>query len=202
VGVKIPVGYGIAAFRYSCVGVTDPIITTLGFRWITGGGGYTGTAANAASTFSAKWAGPGFVSAAAFYTSDYTFQGVDVTMMRASGSEMATEPQSIVGSLAGSAPPVNCAVLVRKSTAMGGRKGRGRMFLPAGLAPEGTVDAAGVLQSGTVTGLQGRLNTFRTTMATEGLPLYLLHDDPAITPNEITSFGVQSKMATQRRRMR
>lgn len=110
---------------------------------------------------------------------------------------------SRTGSYAQPALPPNVSVLVRKFTAVGGRKGRGRMFFPAFV--EGQVTEGGVIAPAEMTPLQTRFAAFRTGMRTAGIPPFLLHSGTggfADLPNEITGFTVENKVATQRRRLR
>lgn len=99
--------------------------------------------------------------------------------------------------------PSNCAVLVRKVTAVGGRRNRGRFFLP-GWLPETSADENGVINS---TDLANR-QTYATSWFNEintvsGVTdVVVLHSAAPATPTVVTSFSVQNKIATQRRRMR
>lgn len=110
------------------------------------------------------------------------------------------------GANSGNVLPQNSAYLVHKRTAVGGRGGRGRMYLPG--CAEGSVSDTGVVASGTLT-------TFNTAWAgflsdvTSGLfitELVVLHDSSGGTagdpPAVITSLTMDSVIATQRRRLR
>lgn len=92
--------------------------------------------------------------------------------------------------------------LVSKNTAFGGRAGRGRMFIPG--VPEASVDPGGNLSSGTTAGLQTAANDWLADQATNGVPVYLLHNagGPLTEPTEVTSLTVSNRSATQRRRNR
>lgn len=99
------------------------------------------------------------------------------------------------------APP-NTALLVRKITGFGGRQGTGRWYWP-GIA-DTQIDDGGNLGPATVTSLQTGFNSFHSNLVASGLVPVLLHgeDEPISTPMPITSFSVQSRVATQRRRLR
>lgn len=105
------------------------------------------------------------------------------------------------GNIASTVPP-QVAVLVTKHTAFGGRKGRGRMFVPG--VVEGDIDAGGNLGAAQVADWQARMTAFRTAII--GLSsvddLVLLHSGEGEVPTPITSLNVSSKVATQRRRLR
>jgi hypothetical protein len=100
------------------------------------------------------------------------------------------------------APPQNCALLVRKRTALGGRRGRGRMYLPPFPLAEGGIDHAGKVDPALVSAW-----TASSQQAfNEGVSPVLLHatspKSPTPPPTPITSFLVDSMIATQRRRLR
>lgn len=101
--------------------------------------------------------------------------------------------------IGGAAAPPNVSVLVAKVTAAGGRKGRGRMFVPG--FPEGLIDAGGIVNPTQLTSLQAAFDDFYDTITGLDFPLVLLHGD-STTPTTITSFVVQNLVATQRRRLR
>lgn len=100
-------------------------------------------------------------------------------------------------------PPPNVAVLVHKRTARGGRRGRGRIFLPW-CVHESNIDAAGILNTDGITFTQTAMNAMLTGLADEGNAMVLLHSTGATTPgdpNEVTSLVVQNLVASQRRRL-
>lgn len=104
------------------------------------------------------------------------------------------------GDVAGGMTPVNTAALVTKSTTLGGRQGRGRMYWPG--VPESSVGDDGSLTGSYVSGLQAALTSFFTALAGLDLDHYLLHTDPATSPTLVQSVVVQSRVASQRRRLR
>lgn len=102
----------------------------------------------------------------------------------------------------GDGVPANTSILVRKVTALGGRAGRGRFFLP-GLR-ENRLDSGGNIDGTYVSDLQGALDSFYDDMAAALIVPVVLHgaESPLSVPTAITSFSVQSRAGTQRRRMR
>lgn len=98
--------------------------------------------------------------------------------------------------------PQNVAMLVRKITATGGRRGRGRMFIPG--VPINVINGSGSLTGTYPATAESVFNDIQTTL--EGLAdvetLVLFHDTAPFTPTPITDLIVQSKLATQRRRLR
>lgn len=108
-------------------------------------------------------------------------------------------PAALGGLSSGEGISPQVATLVKKSTALGGRKGRGRMYIPG--TPESVDAVGGSLDSGFVTAVNTCLNDFLDNMAGVSVPLVLLHGDNT-TPTPLVSFACQSLVATQRRRIR
>lgn len=106
---------------------------------------------------------------------------------------------SLGGGTAGNVSPPNVAVLVHKHTAVGGRRGRGRMYLPGVI--ETVVGDDGTLDNTFRTGIETDLNDFLAALDASSIPMHVLHGDSS-TPNEVQSLGVSLKAATQRRRLR
>jgi hypothetical protein len=106
--------------------------------------------------------------------------------------------------------PPNCAALVHKRTARGGRRGRGRMYIPWTVAI-GDASEAGVIIAGTVNSITTACTNWLTAMAASGPgPVVLLHrpSGPLVSPpttpgapNVVTSMSCDSLIATQRRRL-
>lgn len=94
------------------------------------------------------------------------------------------------------------AYLVTKNTDLGGRAGRGRLFIPG--VPPDNVEPGGALNGTVLTGLQTAVTDLLGELGGADLPPYLLHQagSPISTPTEITGLTVSSKIATQRRRLR
>jgi hypothetical protein len=124
-------------------------------------------------------------------------------------------PVSFVGSLTGTGTitgnvlPSNCALLVAKQTLTGGRRGRGRMFIPW-VNDESNVDDVGIISSGSLSALQTAADDFLTALADPGpssdaTPMFLLHntegETPAGPPSEVISLQCSQLIATQRRRL-
>lgn len=96
------------------------------------------------------------------------------------------------------------AALLRKRTALGGRRGRGRMYLPWACA-EADVTEGGVIGGTTLSGLQDAAPQFLEDLEAVGLgmPMVLLHSTgstPVPIPTNVTSLQVETIVATQRRR--
>lgn len=106
------------------------------------------------------------------------------------------------GTNGGNACPNNTSWLVRKVTASGGRRGRGRMYWPG--VPEGDVGSTGILTSGALADLQTQASLLQSNLValTSVDALVLFHESAPFTPTPITTLQAQTRAATQRRRMR
>jgi hypothetical protein len=110
------------------------------------------------------------------------------------------------------------ALLVQKNTVLGGRRGRGRMYLPG--LDESVVLEGGVVESSYLTAMQAALDAFYDDLGSSALTLALEHG-PETTwvlvggqprrvpvagavpdPTDITSLVLTSRIGTQRRRNR
>lgn len=114
----------------------------------------------------------------------------------------AEVPSGSVGTGGGvSASPQN-AWLVHKVTTLGGRAGRGRMYIPG--VQESEVDPSGAMSSGFVSGAQTAVDGFLSDLGTALLIPVVLHGagSPLTTPTTIIGLTVDSHVATQRRRNR
>lgn len=107
-----------------------------------------------------------------------------------------------VAGYSSSSAPANVSVLVRKVTALGGRRNRGRMYLPT---PSSTaVNESGQLVTATLAAYQTSINNWKAAvLAITGVEaMVILHNAPGFDPQDITSLTVQQLVATQRRRLR
>jgi hypothetical protein len=198
-GVLIPVGYGLAAIHWRCAGATADSISTFGYNPDT-----LDPSEHANELYDALWAGTGDARpcSAASMSTEWSFLGVSVTEMDESGPLIGEFFSTVVGTATAAPVPINSAVLIRKNTASGGRKNRGRMFVPPIRPIESGVDALGNIDSDQVTAIQSRWDLFFSGLADDGPgPMVVLHSS-AGTPTVVTSLAVQGTLATQRRRMR
>lgn len=114
-----------------------------------------------------------------------------------------------VGGRAGTTVSPNCAVLVRKLTSRGGRRGRGRMYLPWA-ALTSNVDESGQIAAADKTLITDSITTWMSAVVASVGPLVLLHrpSAPGVAhpstpgaPNVVTGHSVDGLIATQRRRL-
>lgn len=189
--MTIPSGFGQISVIHTGGGIVGEAIWTLGFDNNAGD-----TASDIADDVQALLASIDYL--------DLLSSSVDVTGVRVKLGPDATGPQAVsgpvgTGSVGGNAAPPNIAALVHKNTALGGRQGRGRLFVP-GLA-EAALDANGLLESA----YAGTMETFfiglAASLVLSNKPPMLLHAD-ALSPTAIDSMPVDARVATQRRRLR
>lgn len=95
--------------------------------------------------------------------------------------------------------PPNVSWLIQRRTFQGGRRGRGRMFMPGVTA--GSVDSQGNIDPGVVAGWSTNFDDFISDLPTGWLPA-LMHATAPFTPTLIAAFSPQGRVATQRKRLR
>jgi hypothetical protein len=107
---------------------------------------------------------------------------------------------------AGSFLPQNCAFLVHKRTALGGRRHRGRMYLPG--VNEALVDNKGLMSSTAIGGVNAAAAQFlNLIVAVDGIErMVILHTTSLgpvqVTPTPVTLLQLDPVLGTQRRRLR
>lgn len=109
---------------------------------------------------------------------------------------------AVGGSQQGDVAPPNVTWLVRKNTALGGRAGRGRLYLPG--VPEELIDNGGVISATDVTAMQTEWDEFLVAIGAANLNLVVLHQagSPITEPTPLTGIQVEGRVATQRTRLR
>jgi len=99
--------------------------------------------------------------------------------------------------------PSNCAYLVRKNTAAAGRGKSGRMYVPGAL--EAQVTPAGIVDPAELASWNGaHLTAFYSAFTSDVGDPVVNHQagSPLGSTSTVTSFTMDSKIATQRRRLR
>lgn len=195
-GTVIPLGYSNVRYLFQCQGITDPTGFSVGDGLL---GGLTAAEIPNAAQLALRTSG---IGAAANMLAGWTFVGCVSTTMTSSGPVVHSFFDDEVGTIAQNGVPPNCAMLVNKQTALGGRKNRGRIFFPPITFLASSVDDAGFVATAQVSNFQTKLNLWHTEMTNLNLVPVLLHSSPADEPTPISSFLLQTQLATQRRRMR
>lgn len=192
--MSVPIGFVDAWVRYRLTGDTEPMFTHLGYRVDTPP---FGQAEADALILEMQAALDGTA------TSSYTLDGGYVLVGNDGGDLRYDVITSRPGALGGSAIVQNTALLVRKNTGLGGRRNRGRMFLPG--TPATFVSPTGVITASHVTAAQTAVNLLMSPALFSAANVdaaVLFHETPPFTPSVITSLDVQPLAATQRRRLR
>jgi hypothetical protein len=186
----IPPGFAQAAWRFSLAGDAEVMVTTIGLEVA------PQTNQQAADEFADLWLSQ---FPAGNMALEWKYLGAVLRVGTGGAPVIVEAPRNVSGTGAGQSPPSNCALLVKKRTALGGRSGRGRMFVPVTSVGEGGISPTGQIESSIVAALQGAWTAMFGEMS-----FFLFHDaaSPVLSPTAITSLLVDPKLATQRRRMR
>ena len=187
----IPVGYGQVNLRFTGSALPNGAEITFGFQNVA-----ATTPDVVAGIIDGLW---GTLTMGSLYAGDVTLSSIRVKHgPNASGPDFEL-PVDWDGTASGESSAPNTAALIKKHTALGGRKHAGRMFQPG--IPEVEISAAGLLDGGVATSMQSDWQAFLTGMDAADVPLALLHSD-ATAPDLILGLTVDSLVATQRRRLR
>lgn len=111
---------------------------------------------------------------------------------------------SVQGTQGASGAPQNTATLIKKTSAGGGIRNRGRMFVPG--VPEGVVNSIGVFSSAALAQFQASVDDLFEVGASAGTNTQqdpvLFHETGPDIPTVLTNLIVDPRVATQRRRLR
>ncbi len=199
-GIRVPENHVELVFRHRIDGDNEDMLCTIGCSEDTSIGQGFGQAQ--ANDLSAAWG----ANVTPYLSPSLRFKGL-TARSGPDGLGLTWEVVTdIPGTYTGACLPPNCALLIHKRTQSGGRRNRGRFFLPG--VPEGTVDQVGNLMGTypqSVAGLGPAL--FAALAGVSGVgELAIFHTTPVgvagLAPTQITSMDVDQKIATQRRRMR
>jgi len=198
----IPVNYAhvLLPFKHADLGRSAAI--TYGINTFDTGGDYLQAANDQIVAFSNAWESE--------LDSEVTI-GPAILRVGQDGGDPLTVEGSItsVGAETGAMNPPNLSCLVKKQTALGGRRGRGRVFVPWVLQ-DASVDDVGQIESGSLAVRQADAITWLENLTDTGVvtnetPMYLLHDsrgsgtEPG--PSLVTALVVPSLVGVQNRRI-
>lgn len=204
--IEIPDGWANVSVALRMTGDAEPMAMT----WAIGPGTIDPDPAVAQTlailTVNALSTGNAPLAAANMYN-DWTFESVTVGIKGPLGIVSWEQPALVVGTNGASEhPPVNCAVLLHKTTGVGGRRGRGRLYCPPVNLPDTAVSNTGVILPAIVTLFNTRWDVALTALAAGGAAMYLAHSPlpggALLDPNEVLQVTCDSRIATQRRRLR
>lgn len=192
----IPVGFAQINFRMTGFGVPYGAECVLGVEF---GSFPAPTPSLIADDAADAWA----VHIMPRMTADITLSEVSCKFGPNDTGPQGTVSRAVVGGVAQAGVTPNVAVLVRKNTAGGGRRNRGRMYVPG--QPEAPLNANGDLTAPELNAWQVAFDGFYNALTTGALEPVVLHS-PGISatppPTGILGFSVQARVATQRDRLR
>lgn len=202
----IPEGYGLATMKWAVLNRTNPISTTIGFTK----GSDSVVLGDLCNQIFLNLSHTGGPCAANHMLSVFTFLGVSCIYNNA-GSFIGAESDEapIIGTETGDDPlMIGNSLIVQKKTGFIGRQYRGRMYFPYMAGVEATVDYLGNLSPTAVSFIGASFVVFAEQVSDSAdvwIP-NLLHHVPKAgevpSPTPITSFVMESKVGTQRRRLR
>lgn len=193
--MEIPADYAQANLKFTGSAAPTGAEITLGLNVEL----FAGDPADAAAEIGVAWGSSGMPGAQSHHI---ILSSILVKFGPNSTGPSAEIPVSHAGTQTSDAPGPAVALLVRKTTGFGGRTGRGRFYIPA--PPENAIDSAGFLTGGFHAARLAELSDFYDKLVIEGLVPSLLHgpDSPVSAPMLITDLVLDTKVATQRRRLR
>jgi len=186
----IPSGFGQVSFVHQGAGIEGDGVCTLGFRNDAGA-----SANSAAEDIGTLW----IPVVDQFCVQGITFTSAFVKLGPNDVGPSGEFAFSAIGDQGDdSASPQTC-VLLQKTTLLGGRQGRGRMYVPG--PPDVLGENDGVWDAGAVAQWQTAIDTFTAAMTSADYVPVLLHTD-SLAPTPMTGMIVSTRSATQRRRNR
>ena len=198
VTLVIPPGFAEVAIEIRNTGDPVPWFVTYGIDVSAAGGDVEEIGGSCMASF-ANWTPQ--------MSTDTTITGVNLTIGQDGPDpvrQFVAAPVTYTGAATGGKLPQNCALLVRKNTGAGGRRSRGRYFMPAVVA-EGAVDNVGLISGDALGVYQGLATEHLEAQASEDVPMVLLHgtgSSAIIDPTPVVSLSCDNVISTQRRRLR
>jgi len=190
------VGYASCSYELRQTGLTRPAYVTFGVD--PSGGDALAVADAVFGAWSAAGSFRSIMDSTVTLTATRASLGTD-----GSGDLVGVNTTTSVGTASGAMVPPNVAVLIHKVTARGGRRGRGRMYIPW-CTTAASVDETGVITPAVVSTITAAMLAWRLALSSAAVPLVLLHA-PGQTalppPDPVTGLTVDRIVATQRRRL-
>jgi len=194
----IPPGYAQVFLRWTLTGDTEEMLSGIGVRLQAGVSDPVDIAEDVTNFWLSRYTNGDLsgaytmVGARCYVGSDGDYPVGEFTVASGGGSGATVCPS-------------NCAMLIKKLSALGGRRNRGRMFIPPGYMSEANVDHNGFITPGTLATLQSDADNFYADITsastlTDGAVIF--HTESPTAPTLITSLTVAPQIATMRQRMR
>jgi hypothetical protein len=203
--INLPVGFANASVQFTGASVPHGAAIT----WGVGGAGVFGTPTAVAQKIIDLWV----ANMPTLFSGSLTLSLCHVKFGPMDDGASGDASSAAAGTATGTGSTPNTAMLVRKNTATGGKRGSGRLFHPG--VPEESIDSSGNLISAYRTSAQTKWQTFLAALETAGIPMVLLHTFgtytnakgeivtvPSRAPSAVTSLTVETVVGTQRQRLR
>lgn len=200
--VIIPVGFAQVILPFKHESLAREAALVYGIDVSAAGGDFEASADAQVLAFSAAWETE--------LDNQVTIGPAVVRVGQDGGDPLSVEGSAIAsGDESAASLPPNCALLVRKASSTGGRRGRGRFYIPW-VVQEAAANDVGQIDSTSLAVRQANATAWLTDLLTgtsgdHATPLVILHDssgagvEPA--PSVVTGLTCDSLIATQRRRL-
>lgn len=195
-GVVIPANYGVLSFHTKTTGDPEQMIWTLGVG--------LGSAADVPEVPQLAYDAWGD-NIGPLTSTIVALEEVQLKVGPSATGPTYFHSGTAIGADGGQLAPPNCAILVQKRSTLGGRRGRGRCFLPGISSISGSLDSGGNFSTGDANEIAAAMTQLGEDLQTDTtigpvIPV-LLHSD-ATAPSTIVQYTCSPKLATQRRRLR
>ncbi len=194
----IPVGYGLAVIQHSQPFSGQTQIVTFNFQDNTDGLSPTDIAVN----ISDAWSGTGNPYQASLVADSAQFDSVKTYIQEEGGLTLGESIVNVAGSRSSQPPSPQVSMVVKKKTALVGRRHRGRFYVPAAFLVAADVGPSGVIGATPLGVLQARFNTFISNIAANLTPMVICHVEAPFTPDPVLTLTCEQMIGTQRRRVR
>lgn len=196
-----PPGYGLFAIHIATLGSTHDSVITCGFNNI---GLVSAPTCNARLRTAMAAAGGPFIPAV--MAGSFNVSSTYVLNNLAGILTTDTDITPITGTASLATPPINTAILVKKTTTVAGRQYRGRMFSPPINTIEANVGINGIITPSEVTSLTTKWQNLFAALVAQNLTPVLIHDPPLVgatpPPTTIQNFFISPLIGTIKRRIR
>lgn len=191
-----PAGFADCSYEFRQTGLTRPAYVTFGCDPVDTDPALIAGNLQAAFAAAGSWK--------TILDSSVTMTAIRVSLGTDGSADLVTVLNtSQVGAQVAFTTPPNVAILIHKSTSRGGRRGRGRMYVP--WCVQGTnIDEAGQIAAGVITSTNAAFLAWRLALIANNCPLVLLHGPgktPVVAPDPVSTLLVDRLIATQRRRL-
>jgi len=202
VALIIPPGYGQVLLPFTHANLARSAVVTYGLDLDAVGGDFSQVAQEQPVIFVTNWGDE--------LDSQVTVGPATLRVGQDGGDPLSfTGVASETGSETAAMLPPNCALLMRKQTLLGGRRGRGRSYIPW-VVQEAATDDVGQIDGSSLAVRDGDAEAWRDdleagTTGTYPTPMVILHDSSGAGvepgPSEGVAVSRDSLIATQRRRL-